>query len=128
MVARIYPNRPQIMEIRFMALIFHLTYKHAWEAARSAGEYAAPSLAEEGFIHCSKDVPQLLKVAARLYPGETGLMVLDVDLEELKSPLKNEPSRSGEIYPHIYGMLNADAVVRERALEVGADGLHFLVD
>ena len=128
MVGRIYLNRPQIMEIRFMALIFHLTYKHAWEAARSAGEYAAPSLVEEGFIHCSKDVPQLLKVAARLYPGETGLMVLDVDLEELKSPLKNEPSRSGEIYPHIYGMLNADAVVRERALEVGADGLHFLVD
>ena len=111
-----------------MALIFHLTYKDAWEAARPAGEYAAPSLAEEGFIHCSKDVPQLLKVAARLYPGETGLLVLDVDLEELKSPLKNEPRRSGEIYPHIYGMLNADAVVRERALEVGADGLHFLAD
>ena len=111
-----------------MALIFHLTYKDAWEAARPAGEYAAPSLAEEGFIHCSKDVPQLLKVAARLYPGERGLMVLDVDREELKSPLKNEPSRSGEIYPHIYGMLNADAVVRERALEVGADGLHFLAD
>ena len=128
MASLIYLKRPQIMEIRFMALIFHLTYKHAWEAARSAGEYAAPSLVEEGFIHCSKDVLQLLKVAARLYPGETGLMVLDVDLEELKSPLKNEPSRSGEIYPHIYGMLNADAVVRERALEVGADGLHFLVD
>ena len=128
MASLIYLKRPQIMEIRFMALVFHLTYKHAWEAARSAGEYAAPSLAEEGFIHCSKDVPQLLKVAARLYPGETGLMVLDVDLEELKSPLKNEPSRSGEIYPHIYGMLNVDAVVRERALEVGADGLHFLVD
>ena len=128
MASLIYLKRPQIMEIRFMALIFHLTYKHAWEAARSAGEYAAPSLAEEGFIHCSKDVLQLLKVAARLYPGETGLMVLDVDLEELKSPLKNDPSRSGEIYPHIYGMLNADAVVRERALEVGADGLHFLVD
>ena len=128
MASFIYLKRPQIMEIRFMALVFHLTYKHAWEAARSAGEYAAPSLAEEGFIHCSKDVTQLLKVAARLYPGETGLMVLDVDLEELKSPLKNEPSRSGEIYPHIYGMLNVDAVVRERALEVGADGLHFLVD
>jgi len=128
MASLIYLKRPQIMEIRFMALVFHLTYKQAWEAARSAGEYAAPSLAEEGFIHCSKDVPQLLKVAARLYPGETGLMVLDVDLEELKSPLKNEPSRSGEIYPHIYGMLNVDAVVRERALEVGADGLHFLVD
>ncbi len=111
-----------------MALIFHLTYKDAWEAARPTGEYAASSLAEEGFIQCSKDVPQLLKVAARLYPGETGLMVLDVDLDKLTSPLKHEPSRSGEIYPHIYGMLNADAVVRERVLKVGADGGHFLED
>ncbi len=109
-----------------MALIFHLTYADAWESARPTGEYAAPSLAEEGFIHCSKDIPQLLKVAGRLYPGETGLLVLDVDLERLTSPLKNEPSRSGEIYPHIYGMLNADAVVRERALKVDADGGHYL--
>jgi uncharacterized protein (DUF952 family) len=111
-----------------MALIFHLTYKDAWESSRPAGEYAAPSLAEEGFIHCSKDIPQLLKVAARLYPGETGLLVLDVDLDKLTAPLKNEPSRSGEIYPHIHGMLNASAVVRERVLEVDADGGHFLED
>ena len=109
-----------------MALIFHLTYKDAWESARPVGEYAAPSLSEEGFIHCSKDIPQLLKVAARLYPGDTDLLVLDVDLEKLTSPLKNEPSRSGEIYPHIYGTLNADAVVRERALKVDADGGHYL--
>ena len=105
-----------------MALIYHLTYKDAWESAQSAGEYAAPSLAKEGFIHCSKDILQLLKVAARLYPGETGLLVLDVDLDKLTASIKNEPSRSGEIYPHIYGLLNADAVVRERALNVGADG------
>jgi uncharacterized protein (DUF952 family) len=109
-----------------MALIFHLTYKEAWETARPTGEYAAPSLAEEGFIHCSKDIPQLIKVAARLYPGEASLMVLDVDLDKLKAPIKHEPSRSGEIYPHIYGMLNADAVVRERDLQVDADGGHFV--
>jgi len=54
--------------------------------------------------------------------------VLDVDLDKLTSPIKHEPSRSGEIYPHIYGMLNADAVVRERALQVDADGRHFLED
>ena len=111
-----------------MALIFHLIYKDAWEYARPTGEYAAPSLAEEGFIHCSKDIPQLLKVAARLYPGETNLLVLDVDLDKLTAPLKNEPSRSGEIYPHIYGKLNVDAVVRERALSVNAEGGHHLED
>ncbi len=109
-----------------MALIYHLTFKDAWESARPAGEYAAPSLAEEGFIHCSKDIPQLLRVAARLYPGEDRLLVLDVDQDKLTAPLKNEPSRSGEIYPHIYGKLNAEAVVRERVLLVNLDGSHHL--
>ena len=93
-----------------MALIYHLTYKRSWEAAKPTGEYAAPSLAEEGFIHCSKDITQLLKVSARLYPGDENLLVLDVDLDKLPSPIKEEPSRSGEIYPHIYGPLNLDAV------------------
>ena len=111
-----------------MPLIYHLTGKDAWENARPTGEYAAPSLAEEGFIHCSKDIPQLLQVAARLYPGETNLMVLDVDLDKLTAPLKREPSRSGEIYPHIYGRLNTDAVVRERVLLVNAEGGHYLED
>ena len=111
-----------------MALIYHLTYKRSWEAAKPTGEYAAPSLAEEGFIHCSKDITQLLKVSARLYPGDENLLVLDVDLDKLASPIKEEPSRSGEIYPHIYGMLNADAVVRERALMVNTEGVHYLVD
>ena len=109
-----------------MALIFHLTYADAWESARPTGEYAAPSLAEEGFIHCSKDIPQLLKVAARLYPGETNLLVLDVDLDKLTAQLKNEPSLSGEIYPHIYGKLNSGAVVRERVLKLDAAGGHYL--
>ena len=111
-----------------MALIFHLANKDAWETAKPTGEYAAPSLAEEGFIHCSKDIPQLLKVSARLYSGDTNLLVLDVDLDKLESPIKEEPSKSGEIYPHIYGMLNASAVVRERVLKVGPDGMHFLAD
>jgi len=111
-----------------MPLIFHLTYKGDWEEARATGEYTAPSLEEEGFIHCSKDIPQLLKVAERLYPGEAGLMVLDLDLDKIKSLLKYEPSRSGEVYPHIYGILNVDAVVRERVLEVDAVGKHFLED
>ncbi|GIS93583.1 MAG: hypothetical protein CM1200mP22_08200 [Dehalococcoidia bacterium] len=111
-----------------MALIYHLTYKRSWEAAKPTGEYAAPSLAEEGFIHCSKDITQLLKVSARLYPGDENLLVLDVDLDKLTSPIKEEPSRSGEIYPHIYGMLNADAVVRKRVLMVNAEGVHYLED
>ena len=109
-----------------MSIIYHLTSRDAWAAAQSAGEYEAPSLADEGFIHCSADEAQTLRVAERLYSGATDLQVLDVDTERLQVEVKREPSRSGEIYPHIYGRVNLDAVVRVRDLSLDANGNHHL--
>ena len=109
-----------------MTIIYHLTSQNARAAAREAGQYEAPSLAEEGFIHCSTDEAQLLRVAERLYSGATGLQVLDVDTDKLQAEVKREPSRSGEIYPHIYGRINLDAVVRVRDLALDSEGRHHL--
>ena len=60
-------------------IIYHLAFRDDWEAGLAAGEYRAPSLAEEGFIHASGDEAQTLRVAARLFAGSTDLLVLDVD-------------------------------------------------
>ena len=109
-----------------MDIIYHLTSRAAWTAAQATGEYEAPSLADEGFIHCSADEAQALRVAERLYAGLSGLQVLDVDTGKLQAEVKREPSRSGEIYPHIYGRINLDAVVRIRDLTQGPDGRHQL--
>ena len=99
-------------------VIYHLAFRADWEAGVVAGEYRAPSLAEEGFIHASGDEAQMLRVAARLFAGRTDLLALDVATEQLPadSPVIREPARSGEIYPHIYGPINLDAVVRVRLL------------
>ena len=99
-------------------LIYHLAFRADWEAGLAAGEYRAPSLAEEGFIHASGDEEQMLRVAARLFAGRTDLLALDVDTERLPedSPVIREPARSGEIYPHVYGPINPDAVARVRPL------------
>ncbi len=106
-----------------MAHIYHLVPRDDWEAASSEPEYSADSLASEGFIHCSKDHEQLFAVARRLYRDRTDMLVLELDTEVLSSPIKEEPSRSGEIYPHIYGQINKTAVVRVLALESdGAEG------
>ena len=100
------------------ATIYHLAFRADWEAGLAAGEYRAPSLAEEGFIHASADEAQMLRVAARLFAGRDDLLALDVDTERLPahSPVIREPARSGEIYPHVYGPINPDAVLRVRAL------------
>ena len=83
------------------SIIFHLAFRADWEAGAAAGEYVAPSLAEEGFIHASGDEEQMLRVAARLFAGRTDLLALEVDIDRLpeESPVIREAARSGEIYP-----------------------------
>ena len=105
-----------------MAIIYHLTGRAEWEGSPTGEDYRAESLAQEGFLHCSRDEAQLLAVANRLFAGRTDLLVLDVDTSRLHAAVKHEASRSGEIYPHIYGPLNTDAVVRVRLLTGETDG------
>lgn len=114
------------------SIIYHLAFRADWEAGLAAGEYRAPSLAEEGFIHASGDEDQMLRVAARLFAGRADLLALDVDTERLPndSPVIREPARSGELYPHVYGPISPDSVVRVRALVPDADnpGVFTLAD
>ena len=102
-----------------MATIWHLIDRASWDSARSKGEHRPESLASEGFIHCSRDEEQMLAVAYRLYPGRDDMLALQLDTDRLESPLQREPSRSGEIYPHIYGPLNLGAVDRVWQLALG---------
>ena len=99
-------------------IIHHLAFRADWEAGVASGEYRAPSLAEEGFIHASGDEEQMLRVAVRLFAGRIDLLALEVDIDRLpeESPVIREAARSGEIYPHVYGPINPGAVVRVRRL------------
>ncbi len=105
-----------------MDIIYHLTGRAEWEGSPPGEDYRAESLAQEGFLHCSRDEDQLLAVANRLFAGRADLLVLDVDASLLHAPVKHEASRSGEIYPHIFGPLNTDAVVRVRLVTGETDG------
>jgi uncharacterized protein (DUF952 family) len=111
-------------------VIYHITSQNDWQAAQAAGEYRAPSLATEGFIHCST-LSQVLPVAENFYQGQSGLVALVVDPAQLSSDLKWEPPSGGtpppgvpdgELFPHIYGPINFDAVVRVLDLESNSDG------
>ena len=105
-----------------MATIFHLVPAADWAAAQGMDEYAAESLEPEGFIHCSKDHPQVVEVANRLFSGRDDMLALELDVDRLVSPIKDEAARSGTVYPHIYGMINTDAVIEVLGLTTGEDG------
>ncbi len=111
--------------------ILHLASNNDWLAAVEIGAYRADSLSTEGFIHCSK-LAQVVDVANRFYRGQCGLVLLLIDPSKLESELKWEPPAhpngeraaavSDELFPHIYGLINLDAVVRVIAFEPDASG------
>jgi uncharacterized protein (DUF952 family) len=103
-----------------MTTIYHLVLRRIWESERDQ-PYRADSLASEGFIHCSF-ADQVARSANRFYAGAEDLLVLHIDPARLTSPLREETSGSGEVFPHIYGPINRDAVVTAEALTRGADG------
>jgi uncharacterized protein (DUF952 family) len=97
-----------------MAVIYHVTTKQDWNAAKEKGYYVASSLKVEGFIHCS-EAQQVAGVSNRYYQGKTDLLKLAIDTEKLSSQLKYELAPSvNEHFPHVYGPINLDAVIEMR--------------
>ncbi|MEW6094467.1 MAG: DUF952 domain-containing protein [Chloroflexota bacterium] len=103
--------------------IYHITSRTSWPAAQKSGAYTADSLTSQGFIHCSKE-DQVLRVANAIFHHQNGLVLLEIDLTRLKSEVRWEPGtdKTDELFPHLYGPLNLDAVVRVLGFPPDADG------
>jgi uncharacterized protein (DUF952 family) len=100
-----------------MPEILRITPGGKWEQAVAEGEFSSDDLATEGFIHCSTS-EQLPWVAEKFYKGQSGLVVLRIDTDKLKSPLVWEnPHETWKLFPHVYGPINPDAVVEVLPLE-----------
>jgi len=103
-----------------MESIVHICKRSEWEAAQRAGQYEAGSLLTEGFIHCSRP-HQVIEVANRYFLGTQNLILLWIDPLKLSSELRWEAS-DGDVYPHLYGPLNLDAVTAVLNFASGSDG------
>jgi glutathione S-transferase len=100
-------------------VILHITDADTWAASQAAGEHTSStrgrSLAEEGFIHCSRD-HQVESVLAAFYADATDLLLLHIDDRLLTAPWRDEDVPGAGVFPHVYGPINLDAVVRVEAL------------
>jgi uncharacterized protein (DUF952 family) len=90
------------------------------EAALAAGSLVRDDLKNEGFIHASP-ADQLTRVANKFYRQVKSLRCAVVEKAKVRSEVKYEPATGG-LYPHIYGPLNMDAVVRVIELTPNAEG------
>ena len=105
-------------------IIYHMCRAEEWQQAIVSGSYPGSSQdAADGFIHFST-AAQVAESAAKHRAGQDGLVLLTVDAEALGEDLWWEPSRGGQLFPHLYAALPVPAVRRADPLPLGADGRH----
>lgn len=96
-----------------MKIIYHLCPIDYYEAASDQSAYLPADYAREGFIHCTRGADQLVVVANRYYRDDLRpFCVLVIDENLLTAQLKNEAGADALLYPHIYGPLNRDAILK----------------
>ncbi|MDZ8053757.1 MAG: DUF952 domain-containing protein [Aulosira sp. ZfuVER01] len=105
-----------------MKNILHITQTKQWDQAKINGSYHADSLDTEGFIHCS-EANQIVKVANKFFRNQKGLVLLFIDADKVKAKIRYEEAEIDELFPHIYGELNIDAVFQVIDFESGENGL-----
>ena len=118
-----------------MPSICHITTRAAWEAARAGTEFRTPEFEQYGFVHCSTP-EQVLLVLNAFFRGRNDLLLLIVNPARLKAEIRWElpDSKSGRlpgippdaVFPHVYGPINLDAVVRTVDLEPTSTGSFIL--
>lgn len=105
-----------------MTTIYKICGQASWRAAMAAGEYrGSADDARDGFIHFSTS-GQLAETAAKHFAKQTDLILVAVDGDALKGKLKWEPSRGGDLFPHLYAALPLSAVRWSRPLPDEIDG------
>ena len=112
------------MSIDNMSLIYKICPASLWREAETDGLFSgAPVDLADGYIHFST-AAQARETAARHFTGQADLVLVAVTVAALGPALKWEPSRGGNLFPHLYGPLPVSAAASVVPLPLGADGGH----
>ena len=108
-------------------LIYKIFRAPEWAALQADGSTeGAPVDLSDGFIHFST-ASQAEETALKHFADVEGLWLIAVDAEGLGEHLRWEPSRGGDLFPHLYRPLLDSDVVWAKPLPL-VDGLHRFPD
>eukprot|EP00884_Botryococcus_braunii_P019862 jgi/Botrbrau1/655/Bobra.0161s0043.1 len=121
-------------------MLYHLVEKVIWEATLEFKEpYFSISWERDGFIHLTEDPALLLTVANSFFINSKGdWLCLELDPTKLTAEVKYEPAKPDRrntpiweeelLFPHLYGELNVDAVVRQLRVHRSPCGRFIAID
>lgn len=99
-----------------MPTIYKICPSALWRESERAGVFAgSPVDRQDGFIHFST-AAQLAETAAKHFSAQDDLVLVAVESDGLGDALKWEPSRGGDLFPHLYASLPVAAARAVRPL------------
>lgn len=103
-------------------LIYKIFRRAEWDALVARGEtLGAPVDLADGYVHMST-AAQVTETASRHFVGESDLVLLALETDRMATDLKWEPSRGGQLFPHLYRPLRLSDVIWDKSLPLGATG------
>lgn len=107
--------------------VYHIIREEDWNKSSLLGFYSPTSLKEEGFIHFSY-AKQIPGVVQRFYQNIERLLILKIDTRKLNAKLFDDYVEGVDVFPHLYGELNLDAVAGSYSLKMNEDNQVFWIE
>ena len=105
-------------------IIYKIATRELWREAEEKGVFdGAPIDHADGYIHFST-AEQAQETAAKHFKGQDDLLLIAIDADQLGEKLVYEPSRGGQLFPHLYAPLPLSAVRWVKPLPINEDGSH----
>ena len=104
-----------------MTIIYKIADKALWKVAEDSGIFTGAEIdIQDGFIHFST-AAQVAETARRHFLHREDLLLIAIDGDKID--LVWEPSRGGDLFPHLYENLSMDAVVSVTSLQPDENGV-----
>ena len=104
-----------------MNRVYKICAAQLWEDAAAAGVFKGAAIdLEDGYIHFST-AAQAEETARRHFRRQGGLVLVTIDTTELD--ITWEPSRGGDLFPHLYADLPTSTAVRVMPLTCDETGV-----
>jgi uncharacterized protein (DUF952 family) len=108
--------------------IYKILPAASWAEAVATGSFrGSPLDLADGYIHFST-ATQVRETAAKHFAGVADLVLVAVDADLLGTALEWEPSRGGDLFPHLYAPLAVKLASWVKPLPLGNDRLHVFPD
>ncbi len=109
-------------------LVYKIVGRDEWDDAVARGVFVGATIdLADGYIHLST-AAQVEETARRHFAGRDDLVLVALRAAELGEALRYEPSRGGDLFPHLYARLDPQAALWTRSLPLGPDGTHDFPD